>query len=57
MSNQDVNSCVIDWGREAGHLLCAEGRRLHVVSILKHKEITCNAEKRFMNVIESKENN
>lgn len=39
MSNQDVNSCVIDWGREAGHLLCAEGRRLHVVSILKHKEI------------------
>lgn len=37
--------------------MCAEGRRLHVVSILKHKEITCNAENRFMNVIERKENN
>ena len=34
-----------------------EGRGLHVVSILKHKEITGNAENRFMNVIERKENN
>ena len=38
-------------------IVCAEGRRLLVVSILKHKEITCNAENRFMNVIERKENN
>lgn len=68
MSNQDVNSCVMGWGRRCGEgwgwgggrsafIVCAEGRGLHVVSILKHKEITGNAENRFMNVIERKENN
>lgn len=58
VSNQDVNSCVMGWGRGLRiYCVCAEGRRLHVVSILKHKEITCNAENRFMNVIERKENN
>lgn len=48
------------WGWGGGRsafIVCAEGRGLHVVSILKHKEITGNAENRFMNVIERKENN
>lgn len=46
------------WGRgQCVYCVCAKGRRLHVVSILKHKEITCNAEERFLNVIERKENN
>ena len=44
-------------GGSSAFIVCAEGRRLHVVSILKHKEITGNAENRFMNVIERKENN
>lgn len=44
-------------GGRSAFIVCAEGRGLHVVSILKHKEITGNAENRFMNVIERKENN
>lgn len=58
VSNQDVNSYVMGWGRGLCiYCVCGGEKALHVVSILKHKEITCNAENRFMNVIERKENN
>lgn len=57
VSNQDVNSKHDGLGEGQCIYYVCRGKRQHVVSILKHKEITCNAENRFMNVIERKENN